>query len=80
MSAQQHAKTKKYGKECKKKCCASKARKFDKQIMIKMSVEGETTTAIVEKTEIIDGMKTVKADTISGSKEEVDAQLNALRD
>ncbi|UXP34005.1 sodium-translocating pyrophosphatase [Reichenbachiella agarivorans] len=60
---------------CTKACCKKES---SQQIKIMMSTEGEQTTAIVEKTSMIDGQKTVEIDTVSGTKAEVEAQINAI--
>ncbi|SMD33251.1 K(+)-stimulated pyrophosphate-energized sodium pump [Reichenbachiella faecimaris] len=74
-----HAKMDK--KECKpgctKACCAAKEAK--KEVKIMMSGEEASTTAIVERKSIVDGKETIKLDTLTGTKTEVEAQLEELK-
>jgi K(+)-stimulated pyrophosphate-energized sodium pump len=62
---------------CTKACCKTKG--MEKQIKVEVTSEGESTTAIIEKTEMVDGVQKVSVDTLTGTQAEVDAQLDAVK-
>ncbi|MEP3386970.1 MAG: sodium-translocating pyrophosphatase [Reichenbachiella sp.] len=78
-TAKCHAKMDK--KECKpgctKACCAAKEAK--KEVKVMLSGEEASTTAIVETKSTVDGKEIVKIDTLTGTKAEVEAQLEELK-